>query len=90
MSAGTPAAAAPAGAGIDAGAWWRTSAFGDLRATPAHELSALGEHLHSCRLGGRLSAFGCGVEALHRQLASRFVTTLALALLVIGIGMLAF
>ncbi|MBK9363069.1 MAG: hypothetical protein IPM99_19180 [Rubrivivax sp.] len=81
---------APAVAPAASGAWWRTSSFGDMQAASAHELSTLGEHLQACRLGGGgLFSVGCGAQALHRHVASRFVTTLALALLVIGLGMLA-
>ena len=83
----------PAGpdlAGHAAPMWWRTSSFGDTQATSVHELSALGEHLQACRLGGgRLFTVGSGARAMHRYVVSRFITTLALALLVIGLGMLA-
>lgn len=84
-----PAAPAIAGS-AGGGAWWRTSSFGDMQAASAHELSTLGEHLQACRLGGgRLFGVGCRAEAVHRHVASRFVTTLAVALAVIGLGMLA-
>jgi hypothetical protein len=68
---------------------WRTSASA-LAAVPSpHDLSALGEHLHLCRApGGRLFAVRCGAEALHRFVAARFVTSLVVAVLLIGVGSL--
>jgi hypothetical protein len=49
------------------------------------ELSALGEHMSLCAgLKGRMFATRCFCEVMHGFVASRFVTTLAVATLVIG------
>lgn len=70
------------------GAWWRTSSYGDMQWSAAQELSTLGEHLQACRLGGGpLVGLGSSAEALLRHVTSRFVTTLALAGLLIALGM---
>jgi hypothetical protein len=65
--------------------WWSTSSFSDAPSASAQEVTTLGEHLHTCRLcGSRLFTVTCGAEALHRFVASRFVTTLAVAILLVG------
>lgn len=54
------------------------------------ELSALGEHLLLCRsLSGRLFVLRCAAEAVQGFVAARFVTTLVVLLLVLGLGSLA-
>lgn len=59
---------------------WSTSSFGGSTDTSAMELSALGEHLDSCRgAGGRMFALRCAAENMSGFVASRFVTTLAIA-----------
>lgn len=65
---------------------WSTSSFGHAADTSPGEWSSLGEHLALCRAdSGRLFALRCGGERLHRFLATRFVTALAVvALLLIG------
>jgi hypothetical protein len=72
----TPAMALPS---------WSTSSFGaSADATPT-ELSALGEHLNLCQATHRrLVALHCMAEAMHGFIAGRFVTTLAVAVLLIG------
>jgi hypothetical protein len=71
------------------GACWSTSSLGHAPAASAQEFTNLGEHLHACRAcGSRLFAVACGAESLHRFVASRFVTTLAVAVLLIGTCML--
>lgn len=68
---------------------WSTSSFGDTADTTQTELFALGQHVHLCRsLRGRLFDARCAAEALHGFVASRFVTTLAVATLLIGIASL--
>jgi len=55
------------------------------------ELSALGEHLGHCQIGhGRLATLHCALETISGYVASRLVTTLAAAALLIGIASLAF
>lgn len=68
---------------------WSTSSFGGEADTLARELSELVGHLQACKAAhGRLFALHCGAEALHHFVASRFVTTLVVAGLAIGIGSL--
>jgi len=74
----------------DARPCWSTASFGDPADTSPMELSALGEHLHLCRtLSGRLFVLRCGAEAVQCFVASRFVTTLVVLSLLIGLGSLA-
>jgi hypothetical protein len=69
---------------------WSTASFGDTVDTSPMELSALGEHLHLCRsLSGRLFVLRCGAEAVQSFVAARFVTTVVVLTLVIGVGSLA-
>ncbi len=62
---------------------WRTSSLGDSTDTSPGELQQLGEHVHQCR--GRLAGLRCSLEAVHGFVAARFVTTLALAALALGL-----
>lgn len=67
---------------------WTTSSFPADADTLPMEQSALGEHLAHCqRLTGRLFALHCAADAIHRFVAPRFVTTLTVATLLIGIGL---
>lgn len=64
---------------------WSTSSFGHTAQMLPTELNALGEHLHLCRrITGPLFALQCGVEAVHRFLAARLVTTVVVLALTIG------
>lgn len=67
---------------------WSTSSYGETAATTPGELASLGEHLDGCRAHGRLFALQCGALAVHGFAAGRFVTTLAVAALLIGISVL--
>ncbi|MDL2336939.1 MAG: hypothetical protein QFE16_03770 [Pseudomonadota bacterium] len=68
---------------------WSTSSFGDTADTSPMELSALGEHLDLCKaLKGRLFHARCMADSMHGFVASRFVTTLVVATLLIGISSL--
>ncbi len=68
---------------------WSTASFGDAAETSPGELSELGDHLASCSLGsGRMAALRTGAQALHGFVSTRLVTTLALAVAVIGIVLL--
>lgn len=70
---------------------WSTASFGDAVDTSPMELSALGAHLVSCNVSrGRLFAFRCVTEAMNGFVTGRFVTTLVVAALLIGVGSLAF
>ncbi len=65
---------------------WSTSSFGDAAHTSPMELSALGEHLDLCKgLRGRLFAMQCMAETLNGFVAARFVTTLVVAAVLIGV-----
>jgi hypothetical protein len=72
------------------GANWSTTSFGDDPEASPIELSALGDHLQQCNgSSGRVVAMRCGAQRLHGFVAERFVTTLALLALLIGIALLA-
>ena len=65
---------------------WTTASFGDSADTSPMELSALGEHLHLCKGSrGRLFALHCVAETMHGFVAARFVTTLVVVALLIGV-----
>jgi len=70
---------------------WNTASWGGSADTSPMELSALGDHLRMCRAPHeRLFAVRCGAEFVRRFAAARFVTTLAVLLLVLmGAGWLA-
>lgn len=66
---------------------WRTASDGGDADTQPAELLALGEHLEHCRAQGRrLFALQCGGEAMHGFIASRLMTTLLGAALLIGVA----
>lgn len=66
---------------------WSTAALGAHAGLSSLELSALVEHLQLCRgSSGRLFALRCMFEALNGIVAARFVTTLVLLALLIGIS----
>lgn len=68
---------------------WSTSSFGDAADTSPVELSALGNHLNLCRgARGRLFTLHCIAEITNRFVAPRFVTTLVVIGLAIGLGSL--
>ena len=68
---------------------WNTSAFGDAPDTSPMELSALKEHLVSCRDSrGSLFALHCVAESMNGFMASRLVTTLVAFALLIGVAAL--
>lgn len=65
---------------------WSTASAGHPAATTPAELSALGEHLGSCRVGPRRSALHCGVQALRTFAAAHVVTCVAAVALVIALA----
>ena len=66
---------------------WSTASFGDNADTSPMELSALGAHRVACKpLKGHLFAARCAAEAMHGFVASRLVTTLVVAALLIGVS----
>jgi hypothetical protein len=65
---------------------WSTASFGDTADTTPMELSALGEHLDTCKGSrGRLFALHCVAETMHGFVAARLVTTLMAVALLIGV-----
>lgn len=72
---------------IDPRPRWSTSAFANEDPAADHESSALGDHLTLCRaVTGRLFALRCGLDAVHRFVAPRLVTTLVVVALLVGLG----
>ena len=66
---------------------WRTASYADSANATVLDISALGEHLDVCkRCSGSLLAFQRGAEFMHGFFAGRFVTTLALIAVIIGIS----
>lgn len=65
---------------------WTTASFGATVETSPMELSALGEHLYVCKAPhGHLFALHCVAESMHGFVAARFVTTIVVAALLIGV-----
>lgn len=68
---------------------WSTAAFGDAAGTSSMELSVLGDHLDLCTGShSRLFALQCVAESMKGFVAARFVTTLVVVALVIGVASL--
>ncbi len=68
---------------------WSTTSAGDSADTQPAELSALGEHVSLCRASGnRFGGLLRGAQAVHGVVAARFVTTLAVVV-VIGVLLVA-
>ncbi len=73
----------------DQGPQWTTSSFGRSTDTTPMELVELGEHLQQCRAGSRrLGNLQGAAQAVHGFVAPRFVSTLAVVVVVLGSGML--
>jgi hypothetical protein len=71
---------------VDARPPWSTASFGDAADTSPMELSVLGDHLDSCkRSHGRWFALQCAAERMNGFVAARFVTTLTVAALLMGL-----
>jgi hypothetical protein len=69
---------------------WRTASFADSTDATLLDAFALGKHLDVCRRSSAsLFALQRGVEWTHRFLAGRFVTTLTLIAVIIGLSSLA-
>ena len=66
---------------------WSTASFGDSADMSPTELAALGKHVTLCKaLSGPLFAAQCVADAVHRFLAARFVTTVVVVAVLIGIS----
>lgn len=69
---------------------WTTASIPDATDTSPMELSELGAHVDRCNgCRGRWFALRCAADAVHDFVAPRFVTTLLVAALVIGLAALA-
>jgi hypothetical protein len=69
---------------------WPTASIAEAADTSPMELWALGEHVEHCNGSrGRWFALRCAVDSVHEFVAPRFVTTLILAGLTIGLVALA-
>ena len=64
---------------------WSTSSYGHSVDTSPMELTALGEHLQQCCSSRpRLHALQRGAQTVHGWVAPRFVSTLAVLVVVLG------
>jgi hypothetical protein len=71
--------------------FWSTTCYDDSSETSPMELSALGEHLTVCKgAHSRLFSLQCAAETMHGFVVTRFVTTLVIVALLIGISFLVF
>lgn len=72
---------------INASPSWSTASFGGAADTSPMELSVLEEHLDLCKEShGRFFALRCAAETMNGFVASRFVTTLVVVVvLLIGV-----
>ena len=78
-------ASAPKDSSAYRGPRWSTSSFGDATASQPMELAALGEHLSVCKgANRRWSTLRHLGDSMHGFAASRLITTLAVAALLIG------
>ena len=69
---------------------WTTSSFGGTVDTSPMDLSALGDHLGLCKnTHAPIFALHCVAQTMHGFVAARFVTSLVVITLLIGITMLA-
>lgn len=65
---------------------WSTASKGKAADTSPGDLSALGEHLGTCQAQhGRLFSLHCVADAMHGFVAARFVTTLVVLALLVGL-----
>ncbi len=65
---------------------WSTASFGDAADASPLELSALGAHLELCqRSHGRLFSLQCAAQTMHGFVVGRFVTTVVVVALLIGV-----
>jgi hypothetical protein len=68
---------------------WSTASFGSTAETSPLELSILEAHLELCKASHRqLFALQCLAQTMHGFVATRFVTTLMLLVLLIGVASL--
>ena len=69
---------------------WSTSSFAAAADTSPRELADLSEHLDRCRrLRGRLFPALCLTDTASRFLAPRFMTTTLVAIVLLGVALMA-
>jgi len=82
MAAGTRSDGPPPATGP----LWSTACDGDSCDTTPMELTLLGAHVSTClATGNRFGGLQVAAQALHGAVASRFVTSVALVLAMLGI-----
>jgi hypothetical protein len=70
---------------------WATAAIADAADTTPMELDALGAHVDRCNGSrGRMFALQCAAESLLGFIASRFITTAVVVVIVFGVASLVF
>ena len=70
---------------------WHAVSATNSKDAVSKERSALAQHLDACKKSsGRMFSLRCKAEVMHGFLASRFVTTLALIAVTIGISAFVF
>ena len=70
---------------------WRTASLTQSRDAVSTEQSALKQHLNACKQSsGRMFSLRCSAEVMHGFLSARFVTTLAIIGVTIGISAFVF
>ena len=68
---------------------WSTASFGGSVETSPQEMLALGDHLGLCKSPNRhVFALHCVAQSMHGFIASRFVTSLLVLALLVGIARL--
>lgn len=66
---------------------WRTATYGENANTSKRDIQTLGEHLDACRKSPvHLFTLRCVAESTHGFVASRFITTLAIFILIFVLG----
>lgn len=68
---------------------WSTAAFFDAARQSPAELDGLCQHMRQCsRVHSPVRALGHGLQALHRGMSCRFVTSLSLLVALLGATLL--
>lgn len=69
---------------------WSTASFTEAATASPMDMSALHEHLKGCNgAHQRWMALNCAADAFHGFVTTRFVTTMAIVALLVGVGLLA-
>lgn len=66
---------------------WRTATYNDSVTHSKRDIQTLGEHLNACQNSPtHLFTLRCVAESMHGFVASRFITTLAILVLILVVG----